>query len=100
MFKLLLQTRFDMFFASLTQGKKNKKSASKAGKIGLICLFAFVLLYMLGAMFALFIGLSMTVAGGDQIYAPFALAILASFGLCMVGSIFPTKTQIFDSKDN
>lgn len=100
MFKLLLQTRFDMFFASLTQGKKNKKSASKAGKIGLICLFAFVLLYMLGAMFALFIGLSMAVAGGDQIYAPFALAILASFGLCMVGSIFPTKTQIFDSKDN
>ena len=29
MFKLLLKTRFDMFFASLTEGKKNKKSTSK-----------------------------------------------------------------------
>ncbi len=100
MFKLLLKTRFDMFFASLTEGKKNKKSTSKAGKIALICLFAFLIVYMVGAMCALFIGLSMAVAGTDQIFAPFALAILVSFGLCMVGSIFPTKTQIFDSKDN
>ena len=100
MFKLLLKTRFDMFFASLTEGKKNKKSTSKAGKVALICLFAFLIVYMVGAMCALFVGLSMAVAGTDQIFAPFALAILISFGLCMVGSIFPTKTQIFDSKDN
>ena len=97
MFKLLLKTRFDMFFASLTEGKKNKKSTSKAGKVALICLFAFLIIYMVGAMCALFIGLSMAVAGTDQIFAPFALAILISFGLCMVGSIFPTKTHIFDS---
>ena len=100
MFKLLLKTRFDMFFASMTENKKNKRSNSKAGKIALICLFAFLLVYMAGAMFMLFMGLSSAVAGTDQIFAPFALAILISLGLCMVGSIFPTKTQIFDSKDN
>ncbi|MBQ9744995.1 MAG: hypothetical protein IJW19_07715 [Clostridia bacterium] len=99
MFKLLLKTRFSMFFASLTQGKK-KKNKSTAGKVLMIILFAFVGLYVMGAMFALFTGMSIITSGTDQEFFVFSLALLVAIALTLFGSIFPTKTQIFDSKDN
>ena len=99
MFKLLLKTRFSMFFASLMQGKK-KKNKSTAGKVLMIILFAFVGLYITGAMFALFTGMSIITSGTDQEFFVFSLALLVAIALTLFGSIFPTKTQIFDSKDN
>ena len=55
MFKLLLKTRFSMFFSGNTANKKNKKSVSpKAGKVLMIILFAFLALYFSteGAVYA------------------------------------------------
>lgn len=88
-----------MFFASMTQGKK-KKNKSVAGKVLLVLLFAFVIVYLVAAMFALFVGVSMETAGTDGEYLPFSIALLVALALTLFGSIFPTKTQIFDSKDN
>jgi len=99
MLKILLKTRFDMFFNSTAQNKK-KKSRSPLGKVLLIILFAFLVLYVAGAMVMLFVGLGLMTAGTDSEYSIFALALLASLALTLFGSIFPTKTQIFDSKDN
>jgi len=99
MFKLLLKTRFDMFFASLTQGKKGKNRTT-AGKIGMIILFAFLGVYVASAMSVLFIGMSAAMAGTENEFFPMALTLLVTLALTLFGSIFPTKTQIFDSKDN
>ncbi len=99
MLKILLKTRFDMFFNSMTQSKK-KKSKSPLGKALLIILFVFLALYIAGAMVMLFVGLGLMTAGTDSEYFTFALALLVSLALTLFGSIFPTKTQIFDSKDN
>ena len=103
MFKLLLKTRIDMFLASLGQGmnkKKKKKTTSKGAKIALICVFSFLALYIVGVMFILFFGLTSVSHGTGMKHAPLTLAILIAVSLTLFGSIFPTKTQIFDSKDN
>ena len=99
MFKLLLKTRFQMFFASMTQGKKGKNRTT-GGKIGMTILFAFLGLYVTFAMAALFISMNLALAGTENEFFPLALALLITLTLTLFGSIFPTKTQIFDSKDN
>ena len=88
-----------MFFASLTQGKKGKNRTT-AGKVGMIILFAFLGLYVTFAMAALFISMNLVLAGTENEFFPLALALLITLTLALFGSIFPTKTQIFDSKDN
>ncbi len=102
MFKLLLKTRIDMFFTSLGQGmgKKKKKNISKGTKIALICLFAFLAVYIIGAMFILFMGATIVSADTENEHVPFVLALIVALSITLFGSIFPTKTQIFDSKDN
>ena len=99
MFKLLLKTRFQMFFASMTQGKKGKNRTT-GGKIGMTILFAFLGVYVISAMFALFISMNALVTGTENEFFPLSLALLITITLTLFGSIFPTKTQIFDSKDN
>jgi len=91
-----------MFFASLGQGrgKNKKKTTSKGAKIALLCLFAFLALYIVGAMFLMFFGLTLMPFGEGYKHAPLTLALLIALSLTLFGSIFPTKTQIFDSKDN
>ena len=88
-----------MFFSSLTQGKKGKNRTT-AGKVGMIILFAFLGLYVTFAMAALFISMNLALAGTENEFFPLALALLITLTLTLFGSIFPTKTQIFDSKDN
>ena len=88
-----------MFFSSLTQGKKGKNRTT-AGKVGMIILFAFLGLYVTFAMAALFISINLALAGTENEFFPLALALLITLTLTLFGSIFPTKTQIFDSKDN
>ena len=102
MFKLLLKTRIDMFLASMGQGmgKKKKKNISKGAKIALACLFAFLVIYIVGAMFLIFFGVTAVTKGTEGENAAFSIALLVALALTLFGSIFPTKTQIFDSKDN
>ena len=99
MLKLLLKTRFDMFFGSVSQGKR-KKTASPFGKVMLILLFAFLAIYFTAVMTILFVGIGRETAGTDAEYSIFALAVLVSIGITLFDSIFTVKTQIYESKDN
>ena len=99
MLKLLLKTRFDMFFGSVSQGKR-KKTASPLGKVMLILLFAFLAIYFTAVITILFVGIGRETAGTDAEYSIFALAVLVSIGITLFDSIFTVKTQIYESKDN
>lgn len=99
MLKTLIKSRISAMFASMTQGKKNKKQKKLATGL-LIALFVFLIAYFLFAMGAMSYGLCyMGLQTGDT-YAVFTMAVIISSALCLFGSIFATKTQIFESKDN
>ncbi len=97
MLKALLKSRLLALWASLSQGSKKKKHASS---VVLIVVFAFLAVYMLGAISIMFFGMGyMLNEQGDE-WAFFTLASLIASALCLFGSIFTTKTQIFESRDN
>lgn len=97
MLKALLKSRLLALWASLSQGSKKKKSSSG---VVLIVVFAFLAIYMLGAISLMFVGMSFAFKEQGQEWAFFTLASLIASALCLFGSIFTTKTQIFESKDN
>ena len=97
MLKTLLKSRLQALWASLSQGSKKKKSASG---VVLIIVFAFLAVYMLGAISLVFFGIGFALKEQGDTWAFFTLASLISSALCLFGSIFTTKTQIFESKDN
>ena len=77
--------------------KKNKKSVSPAM---MILLFAFLLAYFWFAIGAVAYGVCQGVKGTDTTWVVFVFATFIAAGLSLFGSVFATKTQIFDSKDN
>lgn len=99
MLKTLLKSRLLALWASLSQGSKKKKKVRASG-VGLIILFAFLAVYMLGAMLIMFFGMGFMLKEQGNEWAFFTLASLIATALCIFGSIFATKTQIFESKDN
>ncbi len=97
MLKTLLKSRLMALWASLSQGSKKKKSASG---VVLIVVFAFLAVYMLGAISIMFFGMGYAFNEQGDEWAFFTLASLIASALCLFGSIFTTKTQIFESRDN
>lgn len=100
MLKILIKSRFYAMFASITQGNKNNKKKSKASPILLAILFAFLIVYFAFAMGMMAYGLCISQKGTDSEWSVFVLATIVSCALCLFGSIFATKTQIFESSDN
>lgn len=98
MLKTLIKSRLLALWASLSQGNKKKKT--NASTIVLIVVFAFLAVYMLGAISLMFFGLGIAMNESGDSWAFFTLASLIASALCLFGSIFTTKTQIFESKDN
>ena len=98
MLKTLLRSRFSALWASLSQGSKKKKTGATG--VILIVVFAFLAVYMLGAISIMFFGLGYAMNEQGDAWAFFTLASLIASALCLFGSIFTTKTQIFESKDN
>ncbi|MGM9645610.1 MAG: hypothetical protein ACI3XS_02850 [Eubacteriales bacterium] len=98
MFKTLLKSRFAALGASLTQ--RSKKRNSNGTKVLLIILFAFLGVYFVAAFGMMFFGFSAVLYPRGDGWQVFALASLIASALCMFGSIFTTKTQIFESGDN
>ena len=82
----------------MSQGSKKKKKG--ASGVALIIVFAFLAVYMLGAITIMFLGMSVPMKSEGQEWAYFTLASIIASVLCFFGSIFTTKTQIFESKDN
>ena len=98
MFRTLLKSRFAALGASLTQ--RSKKRSSSGTKVLLIILFAFLGVYFVAAFGMMFFGFSTVLYPRGDGWQIFALASIVASALCMFGSIFTTKTQIFESGDN
>ncbi len=98
MLKTLIKSRLLALWASLSQSTKKKKT--NATGIVLIVVFAFLAVYMLGAISLMFFGIGFAMNESGDTWAFFTLASLIASALCLFGSIFTTKTQIFESKDN
>lgn len=101
MIKVLLRLRFAGLVSSFRLRGKDHTKPMSTGKI---VLMVFLLLYLVGAFFIMFGGIFLGLAG---IYFPlgydwmyFSMFALFSLALQLIGSIFSTKSQIFDAKDN
>ena len=99
MLKALIKSRISAMLASMAQSGKGKNKKKMATGL-LIALFAFLVLYFLFAMGAMSYGICLIAQETGDKYASFTIATLASSAICLFGSIFATKTQIFESKDN
>ena len=98
MFKTLLKARFASLFASMS--KDSKKKNAKAMRIFTIIMFAFLGVYFVGAFSAMAVGFTMYFYPNGNGWQVFALFSVIASALCMLGSIFTAKTQIFESSDN
>ena len=99
MLKTLIKSRISALFASMTQGGKSKNKKRVATSL-LIVLFVVLIAYFLFAMGAMAYGLCYMANETGDTYAVFTLAVIISSALCLFGSIFATKTQLFESTDN
>ena len=101
MFKTLLKSRLDAFLASFSgAGNANKKSRSRTATVLLIILFAFLACYLIGAFALMSFGMDTVSLETKDFWLSPTIASLLSVSLCIIGSVFTAKTQIFESKDN
>lgn len=100
MLKVLAAVRLTALRVWFTGGGNSKKKQSTASMIG----FAILMLYSLAAFGFLFwhifdtFAAPFTALGLDWLY--FALSGLSGFGLMFLGSVFFTKAQLYDARDN
>jgi len=102
MVKLLLKNRFASLLSSI--GVKQKDGSIKKASVGKIILFAILYLYIIAAF--LFLSVSMS-ASMSMILIPqgyswlyYAIFTIATFSLIFILSIFETKSELFECKDN
>lgn len=102
MIKLLVKNRLRGFIAGLLRSKEgnSKKTAGKAKPIafGLIFAVLFLCFISLTLTFAIPIASALVPLGFSWLY--FAIFLLAEFSILFIFSIFETKSELFDCKDN
>ena len=102
MIKTLLSIRMRAAFASM-QGKRKDGAVAKPSA-GRAVLFAVLYLYVAAVFLGLFTMVALSLAplmigaGLDSMY--FGIFILLGFSLVFIFSIFETKSELFDCKDN
>jgi len=101
MFKALLKTRFAYLFSLLFRTRnKSGKTTSPTKKI----LIGFLILYLIGTFSLMFGSLFGSICepyyeqGIGWLY--FTMIILFSVLFCFIGSVFFTKSEVYDSHDN
>lgn len=102
MVKLLVKNRLAGLFGSMfSRGKKGSvKKASVGRKILFSLLYAYVAIVFLGLAIytSVALGLFMIPLGAPRLY--FAVFIMASLTITFVLSIFETKSELFECRDN
>ncbi len=102
MLKILIKKQLAAFLSSMVVGRGAK--AKKKPSVGIIILVAFLMLYLVGAMLMMMIGLSVSTCQHlvENGYGWFYFAM--PFGICLLISvffgIFSSQSQIFNAKDN
>ena len=100
MLRVLLQVKLRELLWVFTGGHRKKKAQSK----GLLIAFAGLMLYAMTALGFLFWHIFDTIAapfhmlGLDWLY--YTMTALMAFALMFVGSVFATKAQLYEAKDN
>ncbi|MBQ8162965.1 MAG: hypothetical protein IJZ93_01170 [Clostridia bacterium] len=100
MFKTLLKSRFTAWGVSMFAGNKKGKTRTKGATIALAIMFCVLVLFLIFSLSIMFYGIAELSLYTGEVYAMLTIASIVAVALCIVGSIFATKTQIFDSKDN
>ena len=102
MIKKLLAVRLRALFGNLlTKGKNGKPVRVSVGKVVLMTLlFLYLAIAFVGMFTAFSVSLGMTFLplGQDDMY--FGMLMLIAFSMILVLSIFETKAELFDCKDN
>lgn len=102
MIKLLVKNRLRSFLGSIVgRGKSGTVKKASAGKIvGLTLLYIYVIgcFLFLSASMSLALGAFLIPAGASWLY--FAVFMLASLSIVFIFSIFETKSELFECKDN
>ena len=98
MLKILLKSRLLSLWTSLSKNGSKKKKGIGGAALGVV--FAILGVYMVGVFSFLFYGMSITLKGSGEEWAVITLAAIVASSFCLIGSIFTTKTQIFESRDN
>ena len=101
MLKVLLKKQLAEIFRSYFYNPKNNKARSKPAVIGFIALFAFLMIAVIGGMFAfLAIALCSPLAGSGFSWMYFAIMGLLAILLGTFGSVFNTYSGLYLAKDN
>lgn len=102
MIKILVRNRLKSVFGSIVgRGKGGTvKKASTAKKVGMALLYLYVILTFasFAGLMAFALGKSLLPVGLDWLY--FAIFILASLAIVFILSVFETKSELFECKDN
>ncbi len=102
MLKILIKKQLSAFLSSMAVG--NGAKAKKKPSVGIIILVAFLMLYLVGALLMMMIGLSVSTCQPlvEDGYGWFYFAM--PFGICLLISvffgIFSSQSQIFNARDN
>lgn len=100
MLKQLIKIRLRGMFGTLIGEKGRKKNLSKGKKIAIVC----VVIYLIGILGVLSAGIfgsmlqPLKQIGYEWLY--FSFLFFGVFVICFIGSIFLTKQEIYDAKDN
>lgn len=104
MIKILIKNRLQALLKSFlsTVGTK-KKGGKPSANVGKVILVSVLLLYLVGTF--MFLSISAFLSLGilmlpDNAWMYFSIMIISSFGVLFFFSIFETKSDLFDCKDN
>ncbi|MBO4235395.1 MAG: hypothetical protein J5928_02985 [Firmicutes bacterium] len=99
MLKTLIKLRFRQMISGLTSKGKNRsqKGLGEAGMIILLFFSAISFLFIFAGM-AVGMAIGFTAIGYNWFY--FGMMAIMMFMLCFIGTVFLTKQQMFEAKDN
>lgn len=100
MLKQLIIIRLRGIFGTLIGEKGSKKSLSKGKKIGLtlLTLYCFIIFSTLSIKTFTPMLQPFQAMGYEWLY--FGMLFIGAFGFCFIGSVFLTKQEIYEAKDN
>ena len=100
MLKLLIKTRILALIDAFNQGRNGGKKKKNRSLSSIVLIFTLLGIIILGSVgFTLYGFCNMFVSFGHP-WAFWVLAIIYASLLCIIGSFFAVKSQIFESKDN
>ena len=100
MIKSLLAIRLRSLFNSMSGKNKEGKRASFAKRILLAVLFAYLALVFIGISTLMAVGMAMYMLPLEMDAMYFGVFMLATFSIIFFLSIFETKSDLFECKDN